>query len=48
MHQLEMHEVGFEIRHGVGQLRELGLQGIDGGLGVSRIADAVAISVGFP
>lgn len=47
VHQLQVHEIGLEIGHGVGQFRELRLQGIDGGLVVSRMADAVAIPVGF-
>ena len=47
VHQLQMHEVGLKIGHGVCQLRELRLQRIDGGLVVSCIADAMAVSVGF-
>lgn len=35
VHELEVHEVGFQIGHGVGELGEGGLEGIEGkgGLG---------------
>ena len=35
MHQLQVHEVGFKVSHGVGQFGELWFQGIDAGLCVS-------------
>lgn len=47
MHQLQMHEIGLEVGHGVGELRELRLQSVDCGLIVSCIADTVAVAVGF-
>lgn len=34
VHQLQVHEIGFKIGHGVGQLGELWFQGIDRGLRV--------------
>lgn len=48
VHQLQVHEVGLEICHRIGQLGKLWLQGIDGGLCVSCISNAIPISVGFP
>lgn len=48
VHQLQVHEVSLQVRHGIGELRKLRLQGIDGGLVVSGGADAMAIAVGFP
>lgn len=47
MHQLQMHEIGLQIRHGIGQLGKLWLQGIDGGLVVSRAADSVTVAICF-
>jgi hypothetical protein len=35
VHQLQVHEVGLQVRHRIGQLSELRLQGIDGRLSVS-------------
>lgn len=48
MHQLQVHEIGLEICHRIGQLSELRLQGIDGGLCVSCISNTIPISVGLP
>lgn len=47
VHQLQVHEIGLEVGHGVCELRKLRLQSVDGGLIVSGIADAVAVAVGF-
>lgn len=45
MHQLQMHEIGFEVGHGVGEFCKLGLQGIDRRLGISCIADTASVSM---
>lgn len=48
VHQLQVHEVGLQVSHGVCKFRKLRLQGIDGGLIVSGMADVVTVAMSFP
>lgn len=48
VHQLQVHEIGFQVGHRVCEFRELRFQGMDGGLVVSGMADAVPIAMCFP
>lgn len=47
VHQLQVHEIGLEIRHRVRQLCELRFQGIDGRLGVASTADVGTVAMCF-
>jgi hypothetical protein len=48
VHQLQVHEIGLQIGHRVGQFCKLWFQRIDGGLVVSSMADAVTVAMRFP
>lgn len=47
MHQLEVHEVGLQVGHGVCEFRKLRLEGIDCWLRVAGIVDTAAITMCF-
>lgn len=48
VHQLQVHEVGFQIGHGIGQFCKLWLQRVDGGLRITSPIVTASISMSVP
>jgi hypothetical protein len=48
VHQLQVHEVGFQVGHGIGQFCKLWLQGVDSGLRIPSPIDTSTISMIVP
>jgi hypothetical protein len=48
VHQLQVHEVGFQIGHGIGQFCKLWLQRVDGGLRITSPIVTASISMTVP